>query len=281
MIIRPTGLSKIIHRVGGTRIITSPVISAGGSLRSNAPGYANSRNINFSQTPPNTQPANSDIPIVGSGSPGWAMIYYANPTAWSKITDVSAPMDSNVWQCDIAAGTHGDVSNGWGSGNVFTNMSGVGTRTKLYSSLIFKVSSDYHWHQISNKFVFMSANNFLIQLKEGTWWLHAENLGGGQWLDPGSGPLNGATLIEHNNGDISKGVWHELEFLLEQSGGVCKVWLDGVLRTHATGITYSGTFNEYNITLHRGGGGECASCGSPVIPNDCEMFYNDFYIEWN
>jgi len=234
------------------------------------PSFGTTREINFSQAVPGGIGGGRAI----AGGP-WSITYDANyggsssaePTSGESGAPGSPP---TAWRMHWVPGT---FSESHGIGIIYTNVASLGI-TSLYCSLHFKFSAGYPWHPISNKFLWWEPGNFLLQSKGGP-WLHHQNGPGGQWLDPGDGPLNGATLHTYNVGPITDGVYHQIESILDRSAGTWKTWLDGVLVLHASGLNVTGgsTFQEFLLEAYRGGGGE-------TLSEHCYNYWDHLHLAW-
>lgn len=246
----------------------------GGPYPNRPANFSNSRLIDFSQAVPSAGPS-GDRPVAGID---WAVLYDGNPSNFTHLTDPAAPgSPPGVWQVRFPPGSYGGgvigQGTGWGAGNVFTDSPISARPSALYVSVWHKVDPNYQWHPISNKFLYISPGQVLVQIKEGSKWLHAESLNMGQWLDP-QGPLNGAVLIKYKNDPVSKGVWHHYEFLIDIAAGTFKVWLDGDLKTSAINVRFSESyFNEVNMTAYRGGGGE-------TLTQELFWYYDEVLVAW-
>jgi hypothetical protein len=200
--------------------------------------------LDFSQdVPPWTGPRVMDTAIPGSD---WFLIFDDNlagtGTNFTALSDATEPVSGpGAWELHFEAGTFDD---GHGAGNIFYPMS----EPEFYFCMAHWWDPDYVWHPVSNKFLNLSDDNFLIQSKESDRWLAAHNLQTAQ-LYP--------TI---DNSPIELGVWHVLEVYLKKGtvDGRIQIWLDGVLRTDITGDVRGdgGDFGWFGVYGFRGGGGE-------------------------
>lgn len=247
----------------------TPSVSNGSGLLSyaNKPGsYLTSSTLNFSQSVPTPNGGSAAI----AGASGWNTTYDTDPgpgTNFTKINDATAPMSpSDVWELHWWPGTWGTSH---GAGNIWRNVSG---RTALYWSMTFKMDSGYDWHNISNKWLLLAGISVIVQIEESGRWFSVQNQGGSQNLHPGS--ENGATLNTWVNRTVTTGAWHQYEALVDITAGTWKQWLDGELILDASGVVFSqATFTEWNMTGHRGGGGE-------TITTDMYWYLDDFHLAW-
>jgi hypothetical protein len=280
LILRPTAQNIINFGSNkSTRIGSRPVSAAAGGSGSfpNKPAnFVNTREINFSQGVPSGT-IGSQRSIVGSDQ--WYMIYdadYSGSSSATKVTDATAPMSpSDVWKMQWVAGDFWpDPDGGHGIGNIFTNITSENV-AHLYTSVHFKFSAGYPWHNISNKWLWWTPNQLLQQSNEGGVWMRGavlDAVGGGQWLSPGL--ENGATLNTYSNTAITDGVWHQIESLIDRSTGTWKTWYDGTLTLDASGVTFDDPyFQEFLLEAFRGGGGE-------TLPSDCENYWDHIHLAW-
>lgn len=248
--------------VAGVPIVATPVLTviegAPSALYPNKPsGYTASREIDFAMAVPTSYGADRSIP----GSDNFHMIYDVDygggEQSIMRVADATAPSgDGYAWRWHFIPGTYGD---GYGRGNIYTNLSSQNIRA-LYTCIDIKWASDYPWHAVSNKFLWWTPDQLLVQSQETVRWLHGEHLSGSQWLDNVIGPLNGATLVTYHNDAISRGVWHKIEVLLDRNAQTFRIWMDNDLKLYATGVTMTtNVFDEVFHTGHRGGGGETLS----------------------
>lgn len=272
----PTVIGTRGNRVRGI----PPAISGGGGIGSgsfpNKPvNFTNTREINFSQAVPGGT-IGSDRAIAGSDN--WAMIYdanYSGSSSATKITDVTAPMSSDVWRMQWKAGDFWpQPDGGHGIGNIYTNIGSLNI-SHLYTSVHFKFSANYPWHNISNKWLWWTPDQLLLQSNEGGAWMRGamlDNPGGGQWLSPGI--ENGATLHTYSNTAITDGVWHQIECLINRTTGTWRTWYDGTMILDASGVMFANsTFSEFLLEAFRGGGGE-------TLPSDCENYWDHVHLAW-
>lgn len=265
-IIKSINNGNIMDIRGGGRPIQggyNRVIAATGDYPNKPANFTNTREIDFSQTPPTTE---ADQPIAGSGSPGWSMIYSDGTL---KQSDPTAPMSPNdVWRMHFQAGTYAES---WGSGNVYTNLTGLNI-AELYTSVHFQFSANYPWHNISNKFLWWTPSQLLCQSNEGGRWLHATSQAASQWLSPGL--ENGAVLNTYKNDEITSGVWHQVECVISRSAKTWKIWLDNDLKIDGSNLTIADPyFEEFLLEAYRGGGGE-------TLAVDCYNYWDHIHLAW-
>jgi hypothetical protein len=265
---------------GGASSASGGGMATGIGLYPNRPAsFAQSTEIDFSQTPVQSPPSDDqrDNPIPGA--PDWNMIYFSNN--WSETTDASAPQSApGVWTGHWAPGAYGGgvlgQGGGHGIGNVFTYAANGATR--LYVSL--RVYFDFDaslWHPISNKFVNIECDHSLIlmQLDEGGNWRHAEELGAAGYGDlavDNSG-LPGSIPGRVDNRPVPTRQWTQIELLIDIPNHVYKIWQDGVLTTDAAPTFASTKITTFGINAFRGGGGE-------TLQTDLYYKYDHFLIAW-
>jgi hypothetical protein len=253
-------------------------ISAGGSYLNRPVSFAQSSEIDFSQTPLLAPPTDDgrDQAIAGTN---WNMIYYGSN--WTKTSDASAPQSApSIWSGHWAPGSYGGgvigAGGGHGIGNVFTYAPNGATRIYMSMRLYFDFDAS-QWHPISNKFVNITGDNsqILVQLNEGGNWRHAEELafaGNGFGVDNNrNSPTSIAGQVD--NRAVPNRQWTQLEVLIDLPNHVFKVWQDGVLTTNATPTFASTTINTVGINAFRGGGGE-------TLTTDLYYKYDHFFIAW-
>lgn len=208
----------------------------GGTLRPS--GLAGTTTIDFSQTPPGQTKVDAPIP----GAPGWAMI---ENSGWTNAGD-------GTWLVTFPAGTWGSPTAGWSRGSLFTSQTWRGS--VVWLSTRFQQTGVQH--PISNKFLEWSCSGalLLVQLKEGSQWLHAEQLvngGNSFWINPDN------TAGQVRNAAVTPGVWHTIEVLIDLSAKTWKVMLDGQLTTDARNLPFAcSTLSGFATHAFRGGGGE-------------------------
>jgi uncharacterized protein YjdB len=255
-----------------------PVSTPGSGLYPNRPAsFTQSTEIDFSQAIPSL-PDNVDRPI--SGAPGWNMIYFGNN--WSQTTDPSAPQSApGIWSGHWAPGSYGGgvigQGGGHGIGNVFTYAPRGATRLYLSMRVYFDFPANL-WHPISNKFVNIEGNNSLIlmQLREGGYWRHAEELSssGDIFVDGGTSvPRELHIPGQLDNRAVPNRQWTQIEVLVDIPNHVFKIWQDGVLTTDATPTFTSTIITTVGIYAFRGGGGE-------TLSTDLYYKYDHFFIAW-
>lgn len=187
----------------------------------------------------------------------------------------------------VAGVTNGatGLGGGHGVGNLFTYGPGAVflsvpiTRVYFSMRLRFDYPDATYWHSISNKFVNITGNHsqILVQLKEGSNWMHAEELGfGGPYgnfgvNDDGSGVGNIPGRV--NNSAVPINQWVQIEVLIDLPNHVFQIWVDGVLRTNATPTFASTNIQVVGVNAFRGGGGE-------TLDADLYWKYDHFFIAW-
>jgi hypothetical protein len=226
-------------------------------------GWTNSTRLDFSQAVPSL-PDDRDRPIPGAPA-GWNMIYFG--TNWQS----AGGQFIGTWSPGSYGGGVIGQGSGHGIGNVFTTTPTRVTRLYLRMRVYFDHAAD-QWHPISNKFVNIEtdAGLLLVQLKEGSYWRHAEELvNGGRswWIDRENSP----GMVD--NRPIPVRQWVRLEVLIDLPNRVFKVWQDGVLTTDAR-PTFSATrLNGVGWNAFRGGGGE-------TLTSTLRYRYDDFLVAW-
>lgn len=241
-----------------------------GSYPNRPASYTKSSVLDFSQPAPGDPKQNGqsvDAPIIGSD--GWAM--YGN-VGWKSN-------GNGTWTATFPAGAHGtdNAGGGWGVGNFFRHMPERPTR--LYAAIDITFTGPLH--KISNKWLNIECSNslLLVQLREGNYVLHAEQLingGASFWVDGNTQPnelhLPGRLLPEPT---ITTGVPHKIETLIDPAARTWKIWLDGVLTTNASNLPFSCS-NMVTIgwNAFRGGGGETN------LPTDVTWTVNEVLLAW-
>jgi hypothetical protein len=240
----------------------------GGTAYPNLPAdYLSSKEIDFSDSVPAIV-VDSDRAI---GSTGWVAFNGADTdpfTPWVQTSDASAPQSPpSTWVGHWVPGTYSD---GHGIGNVGAAIPNV---TRLYASV--RVLYDFpdlsYWHAVSNKFVNIETDFglILVQLKEGSNYRHAEELGNFA-IDSTPGNLAG----QLSNGAVPVNQWVQIEVLIDLPNRIFKVWQDGVLTTSTTSAPFAATrMSAFSINAHRGGGGETLSA-------DLYYKYDHFHVAW-
>ncbi len=247
----------------------TPPSGGGGSYPNKPGGFTNTREIDFSEAVPSG--IGSDRAIAGGP---WAMIYDVDTgggqSSAQKVSEGGAPMSpSDVWRMHFQPGTFGASH---GVGNIYTNLVSESV-TALYTSLHFKFSASYPWHPVSNKWLWWTPGQFLLQSKEGGWWTHHGNLGGGEWLDPDN--IGSASLDTYNPVEITSGEYHQIETIIDRVGATWSTWLDDTLVIAASSLTIDGgsTFEEFILEAYRGGGGE-------TLGVDCYNYWDHLHLAW-
>jgi hypothetical protein len=238
--------------------------------------YTNSIDFNCSQNPVQSPPANDQVDNPIPGGNGWNMIYFG--TSYQKVTDSTDPQSpSDVWRLfwPSATGTIGQ-GGGRGIGNMFIT---IGTTNRMYLCVHILFEPGYVWHPISNKFINIENSNslYLVQLREGSYWLHCEQLGfAGEnfYIDPEN------TAGQVNNTAITVGDWHRIEMVIETGNGAAgagtwKTWLDGTIQTNASGLTFrNANMTGLGLNAFRGGGEE-----DGTVP-DMYWRYGNIHLAW-
>jgi hypothetical protein len=193
--------------------------------------------MDFSQAVPAWDNLGNRDRAVGNG---WIVIYDGNlagtASNWTRETD---PVRGSVWKIQCEPGTWTD---GHGCGNVSPQV--YGTQNELYLSLWVKWDATYEWHQISNKFLRLSQQNFLLQTFEGGRWLWAHQL------------TNDQLFPAAVNTPITLGVWHQIEMVIKRgTPGRVRIWLDGQLRTDRNDLPVTDHMDWFSLDSHLGGGG--------------------------
>lgn len=183
----------------------------------------------------------------------WTVIYDRDNgggvSAISRQTDATAPQSpSDVWRWYQPAGDYGTLGSGGGTGfgNLFAFLPG-GT-TKVYACWAMKLSAGYYVHPISNKlFECFNAvgDTVMVQLGRYSNYFEAYDSATDTVYD---------TLI---NTAPLEDTWFQVEVQVERGNpGIMRVWIDGELRTDASGPVSAGqTFDTVGLYMHMGGGG--------------------------
>ena len=127
---------------------------------------------------------------------------------------------------------------------IFGDSSQGPTYTELYGRIRMRVDSAWTDNGNAGTKCFFyeaaqSGNNHYINLTDSGTFDFAVNLQSTFGYATPSGP-------NHSSGTISKGVWHDIEYLLIANtpgsyNGVAKVWIDGVLALNVTDMGYFDT----------------------------------------
>lgn len=234
--------------------------------------------IDFSQLIPFTPPYNQDCPIPGL--PSWAAIYQdtgADPSHWSLLSDPTATQSPpGVWKAQWTAGVYPSTH---GLGNIFTSPA-FGTSGRVYASMVTKF--DYvdqnDWHPISNKWVNIECNasQLLMQLKEGSYYRHVEELSftnGSWWGDDNPVPGENHLGAQVSNIVVPINAWNQIELLIDIPLGIIKVWQNNVLTSSYTPPFVSNEINTFGFNAFRGGGGE-------TLLHNIAWNYDHFYLAW-
>lgn len=228
-------------------------------------GYTGETDFPFTVSRPAGAPADRSVPGTDFG-----IIYDG-----SEIVS-----DGTKWRYNWAAGTHGTPlpdPGGWGIGNIYTVACNGAHR--IYGYERFALSANYIVHRVSNKrwnIEYHDGSNYnqaLLQLYEGGYWFHCEDLGAGFFGTPSdnTAPTLGAIV--------------ELEWELDARTPAStrfRAWLDGTLKTDEV---YSSSIDHFTGIGHyafRGGGGEgtpydCESNGCYAAPPLAADIYYDMY----
>lgn len=257
----------VVSHTGGTRKDTSFVTVTGGAAPPPPPPPASGMypnrpshytrvvaDVNFSQNVPSGSGYQT---IVGAGG-----VQVQQTSNWSKITDPTATGSaSDVWKVYMSPGAFGGGIIGAGDGHGYGNLYWRDTDSiqEEYLSIRIKFPVGYNWHPISNKFLWWTPGQILVQLNEGGKWLSTEV------LDPaGDLSVPDIHLNPINNSPITTGVWHHIEVhIIRGLNGTLRVWMDGVLRSESTNIRIPTvpSYREFYVTPFRGGGGETLAVG--------------------
>lgn len=249
-----------------------------GGLYPNRPAtFTRSSEIDFTQPIP-TGSDQIDQSIAGTS---WNMIYFGNN--WTQTTDATAPQSApGIWRGRWAPGSYGGgvigQGGGHGIGNVFTRAPSGTSRLYMSMRVYFDFDASL-WHPISNKFVNLEGDHsqILMQLREGSNWRHAEELGysgfGSFWVDNTATPGEAHIAGQVDNRAVPTRQWVQIEVLIDLPNRVFKIWQDGVLTTNATPNFASTEINTVGIYAYRGGGGE-------TLSTDLFYRYDHFFIAW-
>jgi hypothetical protein len=196
----------------------------------------------------------------------------------TQVNDATEPQSPpGLWRWTFNAGEHGDPGNGWGVGNLATGQ--INGARRLYKSWRIRFTQEWldNRHTISNKWSNVSAVgcNLLCQLYESGSFFRGEAIEDGVGFNP---QINTPPPV---------GVWlhAELEWNLIPTTGTFKFWLNGVLRNNGSWTHSSATMIDCGNYGHRGGGGECSTCGDPPgssPPIAVTNWYDvgHFYVAW-
>jgi hypothetical protein len=251
--------------------VTVPSTSSGW-LANKPANYVTFSELDFSQPVPAGNPNVSYI-----GSTGWG-IPFGDVGNFTQESDPSAPASGpNVWKLTIPAGTYGGGVIGQGVGTPFgdfyydiaSSARGSGAfKQDLYVAISVKWGFDdgglpYEWHPVSNKWFELDSpllRQMLIQSRDQLSNYVNPYMGyapSGPWLgnqDPGR-------VI---NRELTSGVWHELEFIVNRGNnntGRIRCWVDGELwgdyqNRDGLPLEANGGYHEFYFRNFRGGGGE-------------------------
>ena len=220
-----------------------PVAGASGAGPNEPSGFATVRAAN----PFNTIP--TDSPTVDQY--GYTK-YYGN-SGFSILQDAAAPASpSNFMRLLFPAGSPGGAApNAFVAGQGF---SANGNKTKIYTRIHMRVSSN--WTDNGNtgtKFFFYDqsqGNNHYVGLTDSGDFHLAVNLQstfGYGTPAVGNAPCNQNVAYScapnHQGRSLTKGVWHDVEILLEantpgQYNGIAKVWVDGTISIDVNNMGY-------------------------------------------
>jgi hypothetical protein len=255
-----------------------PMPPKGSGFYPNLPAtWSTSRQINFSDAVP------ADVGGSGQaiGSTGFTMVP-ASYTFWTKTSDATAPQSQpDTWVGHMASGSYGGgvvgSGSGHGIGGVLTALSSI---TRLYASvrIYFDYPDTSFWHSISNKFLFIQGDTglILVQLSEGGYWLHAEELASPTsiFVDPGTDhPGEDHIPGQLSNTTVPVGQWMQIEVEIDLVNHIFKIWRDGTLTTDATPTFTSTAITEFKLDFFRGGGGE-------TLTSDLNWKIDHIYLAW-
>lgn len=159
---------------------------------------------------------------------------------------------------------------GHGIGNIFTYTPSGATRLYWSGHLRFGFPDATYWHSISNKFVNIETNAglILVQLREGSNWRHAEDLGSGFFIDPSNSPGQ----VDNRAVPVNQNV--QIEVMIDLTNHIFKVWQDGVITTNTAAANFAGSsIVGFSINTFRGGGGE-------TLAADLTYQYDHFRLAW-
>lgn len=186
-------------------------------------------------------PTGPDQPM-GDGS-GWNVYYPTAARTTKRIVDTTGAVSPQH-----SVETLYETGDNRGVGKVKFYRSAASSITEFYVSIRVKWDSNYEWHPLSNKLLFLEPGNILLQsryIKNGTQWYN-------------SFLINGTAYLPFNNMPIPLGEWVTIEFIMKRSAtaGEFHVWLNGVKTLEQTGINVPTTSSSQTLDINDTWGGD-------------------------
>jgi uncharacterized protein YjdB len=166
---------------------------------------------------------------------GWRRYDWHSPVLVTRVSDGTAPMSTGyVAQFSYPAGFNAGTE----PGNIYRTL---GNPSRYFAGFWWKGSNPWQPNAAGDKICFLhvSGGTFFLLMKDGV--ITAQNL----YVDTNY-PNNGAHT------PLTLGAWHRFEILVDRSGGILKIWIDGALNLSYTGVNYN-TFDQFELAPTWGG----------------------------